>query len=372
MGTKSTKKSSKKGASKKTAAKKKRNKIILFVAEFFVLAILGFVLWFVIKGAETNHIIINEDDPGLINEGSVWDVDDNSTGREELKGYKQVALFGVDSTQGELVKNTRSDTIIIASINLDTKDIKLCSVYRDTYLNLGNDTYSKCNAAYAKGSAEQAIRMLNMNLDLNITDYITVGFKGVVETVDALGGVDIDVNSAEIEHLNNYQYTIAENLNRKADYIPVSSTGLQTLDGLQACGYCRIRYTAGDDFRRTERQRTVLTEMANKCKTINPAKLSEVASGTFPNTSTSFSLNEILEFAVEAPNFNIVGSEGFPFEDFRATGTIGKDGSCVIPTNLETNVSLLHQYFFGVENYEPSSTVKECSETIEVKTKPYL
>ena len=127
---------------------------------------------------------------------------------EELKGYWNIALFGVDATDGQLSKGSRSDTIMVASINQDTGEIKLVSVYRDTYLNLSNDVYNKCNGAYSKGGAETAMAMLNMNLDLNITDFVTVGYDAVIDSVNGLKGVWIDVDSEEIKHINNYQKSI--------------------------------------------------------------------------------------------------------------------------------------------------------------------
>lgn len=159
------------------------------------------------------------------------------------KGYHNIALFGVDARDGQLGRGTRSDTIIIASINLDTQEIKLVSVFRDTYLNLSNDSYNKCNAAYAQGGPEQAISMLNMNLDLDITDYVTVGFGGLIDSIDALGGIEMEIQDAEISHLNNYQLTMAEELG--VDYTPIEHSGKQLLNGMQATAYCRIRYTRG-------------------------------------------------------------------------------------------------------------------------------
>jgi LCP family protein required for cell wall assembly len=168
---------------------------------------------------------------------------------ETMKGYMNIALFGVDATKESLLyKGSRSDSIMIASINMDTGDIKLVSVYRDTYLNIGTDSYQKCNAAYSYGGAEQAVKMLNMNLDMDITNFVTVGYKGLSEVIDGLGGIYIDVDSEEIKHINNYQIGIAEVL--KCDYTPVTETGMQLLNGLQATAYCRIRYTAGNDFKR--------------------------------------------------------------------------------------------------------------------------
>jgi len=372
----SGKKSSGKKGSKKAAAKKQRNRILLFVGEIVVLAVLVLVVWAVFTGTDNVEKINVEPEEVVSDEiityfdtTTVQSVDGTQKSLSDV--YMQVALFGVDSREGELAKNTRTDTIIIASINQETKEVKLCSVYRDTYLNLSNDQYNKCNAAYAKGGPAQAINMLNMNLDLNIQNYITVGFKGVVETVDALGGVPIEIEGAEIGYLNDYQYCIAEDLNRMSDYIKVTDSGLQTLNGLQACGYCRIRYTAGDDFRRTERQRTVLTKMSEQAKTMSATQLTNICNSAFSNVATSFDINELITYAVDVPNYNIVGSEGFPFADYRAVGTLGSKGSCVVPTDLETNVKMLHKYFFGVD-YTPSETVHNCSVKITEDARPYL
>ena len=330
----------------------------------------GVVLWGVSKGTQVDKIKIEiEQNPEL--ESYYERVNASSNEEGTGRGYMQVALFGVDSREGELNRNTRTDTIIIASINLDTQEVKLVSVYRDTYLNLGNDSYNKCNGAYAAGGPAQAIQMLNMNLDLNIEHYVTVGFRGVVETVNGLGGVEIDISSAEIGYLNDYQYCIAEDLGIN-NYNEVTNTGVQMLDGLQACAYCRIRYTAGDDFRRAERQRTVLTQMSEQAKLCSASTLVTIATNAFENVSTSFDLDTILELAAEAPNYTIVGSEGFPFTEYRSTGTIGSKGSCVLPMDLATNVSMLHEFLFGVEDYQPSSTVMECSERIAADIAPYI
>lgn len=199
------------------------------------------------------------------------------TGESAMKGYRTIVLFGVDSREGELEKNTRTDTIIIASINLDSHEVRMASVYRDTWLNLSTDTYNKANAAYAKGGPKQAINMLNMNLDLNITDFVTAGFDGLIDLVDAVGGVEIDVKESEIGNLNDFQISIVGKpngtLNAKGEpnyeadpgtYTPVKHAGLQTLNGLQATAYCRIRYVGNGDFERTQRQQAVLKTSSKK------------------------------------------------------------------------------------------------------------
>ncbi len=217
--------SGKKASSRKAQAKKQRRRIIIFIIEIIILVIAVFVLYTVLSGTKSGKLDLDENE--IIINPQVKEAEETT-----MKGYRNIALFGVDSTTGALTKNTRSDTIMIASINQDTGECRLVSVYRDTYLNLSNDSYNKCNAAYAKGGPEMAINMLNMNLDLNITDFVTVGFAGLTDTIDALGGVYIDVDDSEISHLNNYQLCIAEDLKRS--YTPVSSTGYQLLDGLQA------------------------------------------------------------------------------------------------------------------------------------------
>ncbi|MCD7726226.1 MAG: LCP family protein [Clostridiales bacterium] len=356
-------KSSGKKLSKKEQAKRQRRRIIIFVVEIIVLVIAVFFLYGVMSGTKSGKVDLKESD--IIINDTVKEAQETT-----MKGYRNIALFGVDSTTGALTKNTRSDTIMIASINQDTGECRLVSVYRDTYLNLSNDSYNKCNAAYAKGGPEQAISMLNMNLDLNITDFVTVGFAGLTDTIDALGGVYIDVDESEISHLNNYQLCIAEDLKRS--YTPVTSTGYQLLDGLQATGYCRIRYTAGDDFKRAERQREVLSAVADQAKKASLTQLTETANAVFSEVYTSLDLSEIIEMLGNVGTYYISETDGFPAEDMRTTGTIGSKGSCVIPTSLEDNVKWLHEFLFEDSDYEPSATVKECSEQIYQDTNGYL
>ena len=289
--------------------------------------------------------------------------------KTEEKGYRNIALFGVDARDGELGKGTRSDTIIIASINQDTQEIKLISVFRDTYLNLSNDSYNKCNAAYAQGGPEQAISMLNANLDLDITDYVTVGFAGLIDAINALGGVEMEVTEVEISHLNNYQLTMSEELG--VDYIPVEKTGKQLLNGMQATAYCRIRYTKGDDFRRAERQRDVLTAMMEKAKTASVGELTEMVNAVLPQVQTSLNINEIISVLGSVAGYDVVTSDGFPFTGERVAATVGSKGSCVIPDDLEENVILLHQILYPEKDYTPSKQVKSFSAEIDAQTREY-
>ena len=359
------KKKKKVPVSARKKARKKRTKIFLFIIEIFILIIMGVVLYGVLKVEKVGKVDLPKED--IVINPEVEEKIETT-----MRGYRNIALFGVDSTTGALTKNTRSDTIMIASINLDTGECRLVSVYRDTYLNLSNDSYNKCNAAYAKGGPMQAINMLNMNLDMNITDFVTVGFAGLSDTIDALGGIMIDVDDVELKHINNYQICMAEDLKRS--YTPVTSTGYQLLDGLQATAYCRIRYGGGDDFKRAERQREVLLAIAEKAKTSSISTLNSVANAIFDKEEiyTSLDISEILELLGEITRYEIVDQAGFPEESMRATGTIGSKGSCVVPVSLADNVQWLHEFLFKDETYTPSDAVLEYSEKVRSDTSGYI
>ncbi len=367
--------------SKKTKSKiTKSQKYMILGAEVILLFVMLGVLWFVnkftsedsgIKRAEFSDedIIIND---GLKDNIAAEDAFEHVVTEEEAEGdYRTIALFGLDSTTGELIKNTRSDTIMVAVIDNKTKEVHITSVYRDTYLNMGNDSYNKCNAAYAAGGAKQAINMLNMNLDLDITDFVAVGFKGVMDTVDALGGIYIDVDSEELKHINNYQMSMAENL--KTTYVEMTEPGYQKVNGLQAMAYCRIRQVGNNDFKRTERQREVLQAILDEAKDIDIRTLTKLAENVFDDFYTSVDLKEIITLLSDVGKYTIVDEGGFPAKEYLTTATLGKNvGSSVICTDLEAAVRQFHEKMYKTEQYEVTDTVKGIGEIISLNTEPYL
>ncbi len=369
-------KSTGKRMTKAERKRKKQQKMIILGIEVVVVVVLIVALYFVTKldkihkdEIQEEEVVTNEqavEEEQFLVDASDVTINDGSIGH--MDGYRNIALFGVDARNNNLGKGVRSDTIIIASINETTKEIKLVSVYRDTYLNLGNDSYNKANTAYSQGGPKQAINMLNMNMDLNITDYVTVGWAAVADTVDALGGIQIEVDSEELEHLNNYQVETSQSLGRS--YTKLTQTGLVTLDGVQAVSYCRIRYTAGDDFKRAERQREVIQALADKAKKASPEKLDQIANEVFPQTATSLTLSEILDLLKDVASYEIVETSGFPVGEYRTTGVFSaRIGDCVIPADLETNVVVLHEFLFGdVSDYEPSEAVQEYGDKIRSDT----
>lgn len=356
-------------SARRTSAKQreaqKKNKIIVFTVELVVILMMLALLWWFMRepAAQGPKVTVLEPEKLEIHE----EVQENVT----MKGYMNVALFGVDAqTEKQLYKGSRSDSMMIASINMDTGDIKLVSVYRDTYMNLGTDKYDKCNGAYSYGGAEQAVKMLNMNLDMDITDFVTVGYEGVSKLVDCLGGVYIDVDSEELKHINNYQIGIADVL--KCDYNKVTTTGYQLLDGLQATAYCRIRYTKGDDFKRASRQREVLKAIEEQAKAASSAQLLDAFNEVIGCVYTSIDADTILELIGNIANYRIVDENGFPQEKLRWTGDIGDPGNCIVPVSLEENVVWLHQFLFDDQNYSVTDSVREYSQKIANDTDRYV
>lgn len=284
----------------------------------------------------------------------------NTVNDPNMKNYKNILILGVDSRANELDKNTRSDSIIIASINKSTHEVKLTSVYRDTYLNVEGHNFTKATHAYAYGGPELAISTINRNLDLNIEDFVTVNFSAVANVVDALGGVEIDITEDELDYVNAYTRDVARINGTKCVYL--KSAGRQILDGNQATGYCRVRYTKGGDFTRAQRQRTVMQAIFNKAKSSNPITLYKVMNEMLPQIYTSLSSSDILLLALDGFAYKLGTDEGFPYE--KTTPTINK-ASVVLPTTLESNVITLHKNLFGTENYQPSNTVIEFSNAIK-------
>lgn len=289
-----------------------------------------------------------------------------------MTGYTTYAIFGVDTRkQDSELNGENSDTIIIVSINNAKKDVKLVSIYRDSLLNLGNGTYGKANSAYLLGGPSQAISMLNTNLDLQITDYVTVDFSVLTEIVDYFGGLDIPLSYAEIEHMNNYCIETSKETGKS--YTPIEkpavepedieeTLGTYHLNGVQVTSYCRIRYTASMDMGRTERQRRVIEMLVSKAVNSGITGILDLMDLVIPMVETSLTKQEIISMIPTMIGFSIGGSSGFPdaykFADIN-------DQSYVVPNTLTDNVVELHKFLYGdTVEYWPSSEVEYASTMI--------
>ena len=276
--------------------------------------------------------------------------------------YTNIALFGADAREGGIDKGANTDTIIIASIKNKTKEVRLVSVYRDTLMQQKDGTYFKANSAYHKGGGEEAIAELNRNLDLDIKNYVCVNFAAMIKAIDAVGGIEVDVQEEEISYINGYATEIIKVTGIPSD--GVFHAGRQTLNGVLATAYARIRYTQGGDFRRTERQRYILSELLKKAKKLSIGELQNLTDEIMPMISTSFSATDILSLAVNLPKYELVEAKGFPFEVTTKTNPRGLQGDFVVPVDLSANVKELHEYLFDNTSYRPSQKVKKISDEI--------
>ena len=326
--------------------------IIVLILVILLVLIVGSVFIFInSKLSKIQQVTIDETDLGV-----------SSQVEENLSGYRNIALFGIDSRDSSLGRGNRSDCIIIASINNETKEVKLISVYRDTYVNIEGHGLDKITHAYSYGEAPLALKTLNENFDLNITEFATVNFDAVAEAINALGGVTIDVQQDELQYINQYIEATSETTGISSER--VTSAGTQTLDGVQAVAYSRIRYTEGGDYKRAERMRTVVEAMIEKFKTKNISEMNQIIDQILPEVYTNITSSDIFSLLPSIASFKVTDSIGWPYE----TRGITLDRWYGVPVTLESNVQRLHQEAFGETDYTPSDRVKEISNQIIQKT----
>ncbi len=336
--------------------KKKKNKalkifgIILLIIILLIIGIAAAGFGFINdKIGKMNKVDINE---------SNLEISEN----DNLTEYRNIAIFGIDSRADDYGVGNRSDCIIIASINNATKDVNLISVYRDSYVQIPGHGLDKITHAYSYGGAELAIKTLNTNLDLNIKEFITVNFDSVADAVDELGGIKMQITAEETQYINSYIDEVSKVTGKKSKHI--TSAGTYTLDGVQAVSYCRIRYTAGGDYKRTERMRDLIEAMVQKLKTKSLGELNNFADKMLPQVYTNIKMGDIVSLLPSATSFKIGKSMGWPYN----VKGITLDRWYGVPVTLESNVLKLHKEVFKDENYELPSKIKTISNQIITKT----
>ena len=329
--------SKKENGTKKKGKKLKAFGIAVLVLLIILAIIVGGTFWFISsKLGKIQQVDLNEDDLSVSSEAA-----------ENLSNFRNIAIFGIDSREDTYSKGNRSDCIIIASINNTTKEVKLISVYRDTYVQIEGHGLDKITHAYSYGEAPLAIKTLNTNLDLNITEFVTVNFDAVKDIIDNIGGISMNITSEEVSHIHG-----------------ISKAGTYNLTGEQALAYARIRHASGGDYKRTERMRDVLTAVANKVKTFNVSQLNKFIDFVLPKIYTNITAADIFSLMPSATSFKITDSIGWPYE----TKGITLDRWYGVPITLESNVTRLHQEVFEESDYTPSDTVKQISDSIVQKT----
>ena len=297
---------------KKTKKLPKWTKIVLCIFSAIILTIAALYTY----SYYTVNNIVNKSEKIDLKEDELGVVDE-----EELKQYDDyteiinIALLGIDSTDST---SGRSDSIMVATLDPIHNKLKLTSFMRDSYVNISNYGYDKLNHAYAYGGANLAINTLNTNFGLNITDFVAVDFASLPKIIDSLGGITIDITEEELNYINGY----INNINSvSGTNSPIITTpGAHHVDGAQALAYSRIRYTSGGDFKRTERQRTVLTALFNKALNVPATQYLDVISTLAQYATTNLNTNEILKLATKIGSMGLNGvtieQERFPIDGY--------------------------------------------------------
>ncbi len=337
-----------------------RKFIILAVAEVFTLAL-------IFSYAYVARIMGSIQKPDDFNAHQVRNEDMSPEQKKHMTGYRTIAVFGVDSRDGNVNKGTNADVIMLCNINRGTGEIKIVSVFRDTYLNINEgSTYNKINAAYANGGAAQALAALNKNLDLDVTEYVTFNWKSVADGINMLGGVDIDISKAEFRYINSF---ITETVEKTGvPSVHLKSAGMNHLDGVQAVAYARLR-KMDTDYARTERQRLVIQKSFDKAKKADLGLLNRILLMEVDQIGSNLTFSDFTELLLDIGKYHIGETGGFPFA--RGDMKVGKKGDCVIPQTLETNVVQLHKFLFDKDSYEPSDMVKKISAKIAADSGMY-
>ncbi len=285
----------------------------------------------------------------------------------DLRNYRNIAILGIDSRDMDSDEDVRSDAIIVASINKETSEIKMFSVYRDTLLDLGEDVGTdKITHAYYYGGPTKVLYALNKNLDLNIKEVVVVNWKSVADTVDALGGLDIEIQESEINEMNKYIQDTYDNIG--GSNAKIESAGMQTLNGNQAVTYARIRKDAATgDFRRNERMKIVVKAAFEKAKTMDVKTIKKISNEILPEIKTNMSSADMMGMALKLTSYTMTDSVGFPYNvsDWNAGAYYA------VPVTLTGNVSRLHEEFFGQQDYVPTQDVQSISEAISARTGYY-
>lgn len=332
--------------------KKRRRRIGILVAEVIILSVLCVFAYATVKMDKLDFNFLDEDKLEVY---------------KDTGPYTNIALFGLDAREGESIESgVRSDSMMVASINNETNEVKVVSIFRDTLLKQQDGTFDKANAAYSYGGPQEAIALLNRNLDLDIKNYMSVDFKTLSDVIDALGGMELELTAEEVVHMNNYCVETSEVTGKDYERIEPEVAGTYHLNGVQATSYARIRATAGGDYKRAERQRLVIEKIVEKAQKANLKTLDKIIDVVFPQVSTSFSSKDLIGIAANALSYQLGETQGFPYSIADTDVVDGYEGSYVVPSDFDGDVKKLHEFLFNEKDYQVSDTVKEISHEIDV------
>ncbi|WP_242821835.1 LCP family protein [Clostridium massiliodielmoense] len=315
--------------------KKNGKKVILSIFVIFIIIAMG-VCGYLYWGFRSNTYVKNYGN-------------DEDGNYEEVDGISNILLIGNDARN--LDERSRSDAILILSIDNINKKLKLVSIMRDSYVDIPGYGEQKINHAFAYGGAELLKDTIEKNFNLKLHDYGIINFNGFQELVNSIGGLDVDVSEKERVEMNKF---IPE-VNPKDPHL-VKKAGIQHLDGQQVLSYSRIRKIGNGDYDRTERQREVISLIIDKLKDTNVLKYPMLASKLFPYVKTNMDITGILNYAYTIYKVGNYKPEQMliPVPEITSPRVLGDKGWVVL-MDVKQNAQIMHDFIFEDKMYISSS-----------------
>lgn len=319
---------------RKKRIKKRRLKVFFVSLFLIILFLIGYGAYYV-----TNILgNVNKTDISQSNEDLGIDYN-NDNSRDNITN---ILLLGLDKRSQ--TDKGRSDAIMVLTVDTKAKKIKLSSLMRDMRVSIDGHGKDKLNHAYAFGGAELAIKTVNQNFGLDIKDYVLVDYDGLEAIIDAVGGVNIEIKESEFDMVNDYIHDLAVLKDVTPPYL--SNPGTQTLSGMQAVAYSRIRYVGNGDYERTERQRRVLSAIFEKIQRAGVTKYPGIVNNLIPYVETSLDTMEMLTLGkkILISGFSNIEQTRFPSDGY-CEGRIIK-GTWYLIFNTKVTKQQIHDYIY--------------------------
>ncbi|SHJ85172.1 transcriptional attenuator, LytR family [Clostridium amylolyticum] len=325
---------------------KKRN-IVIIILLVFLLLISSFVGYYIYAFYRDSHVAQEPNTISNIDEEK--DENGEKLNLQEVKGITNILLIGSDARPGD--DTSRSDSIMILTIDNVHKKIKTTSVQRDSYVNIPGHSQQKINGAFAYGGARLLEKTLELNFKLKIDNYVIINFDGFKNIIDAIGGIDVEIKDYEINEINKY---ILDAGGSESDFI--KKPGDQHLNGSQSLSFSRIRKVGnGTTYERDERQRLVVSKLVDKLKSTNPLKYPSILSSIFPYIKTNLGMSTILNLAYTTYSINNTNIESLsiPLEQISWGGVYGNKGWVFI-MDKEQNAKIMKEFIFDDKKVDTS------------------
>lgn len=316
-------------------------KILLVVLIFLVLVILAGVYFVWSKLSKVEYEKLDKSDLDVTTD--IYEQVSDKVTEDEFNDIVTIALFGTDSKDPSNMDAGRSDTIMLASINPKTKSVKLISIPRDTYVEVPGYGKTKINHAYAYGKEQLSIKTINSNFGLNITEYVTIDFSGLINIINSIDGIKMNITEEERQYINNIIYW-----NESGNKTKVDHAGEVVLNGEQALAHSRNR-TIGNDFTRASRQRDVIEALINKIATLDINKILSLSDDFLKEVRTNINITKyigLLTSVVSNKNeyLNNITSVQIPSTEYASGQMI--DGIYYFVSDLEKAKSEMYKYIY--------------------------